>query len=745
MMKSSKVLRTKESSGVRRSFHGLGFNLTVVISLLLLTVFSGKALYDGYTGYMYAITHETFEMTNQNQLLAAEIGQEFIEIHQTYSDLYDIIQHELSLPENIRSRERIVAYLKLFAEKHTALIGLAALFEPNAFDGQDAAFAGTGIYEEDGRFAPYAVQDAGRIQVVAASFDETSDEWYKKPMASQKMIAITPYKNGTDVVITLAAPIIYGGKSIGVINVDIDVSYLQQKIEKIPGTSATDYKILCMNNGIILAHGTNPKKMLANQFDKSPYWKDIFKSVSAGNIEQDTRTSKATGKKSKYVFVPLKINGLEEQWIFMSVTALEVFTTEASRSIRMTVIQYVLIMIAVIVLLYVTVSHSISKPLQHTITILKNIAEEEGDLTMRLPVTGHNEITELSSYFNQTLKKIGRSVQIVSEDTAVMDKIGKELATNMSDTAHAIHEISVNIDSVKQQVITQSSSVSSTTATIEEIIQIIKRLDGCIDTQAKSVAQSSASVEQMVANIASISQTLDKTDQTIRMLASATADGKETISTSNIVTQKISEESGSLMEASSVIEHIASQTNLLAMNAAIEAAHAGEAGKGFAVVADEIRKLAEESAAQGKTITATLKSLGGEIETLSKSSKLAEEKFSIIFNLSEQVEQMSKHLTESMREQEHGSKEVLTAIKSINSVTTEVEEGSDEMLRGGESVEQEMHKLDGLAAAITASMNEMAAGAVQINNAVQEVTEITQKNKASIENLAAEVGKFKVS
>lgn len=41
-------------------------------------------------------------------------------------------------------------------------------------------------------------------------------------------------------------------------------------------------------------------------------------------------------------------------------------------------------------------------------------------------------------------------------------------------------------------------------------------------------------------------------------------------------------------------------------------------------------------------------------------------------------------------------------------------------------------------------MNEMASGVVQINNAVQEVHEITQKNKISIGNLAEEVKKFKV-
>ena len=401
------------------------------------------------------------------------------------------------------------------------------------------------------------------------------------------------------------------------------------------------------------------------------------------------------------------------------------------------------ILIAAIITVLI-VAHRIVKPIRHATLALKDIAQGEGDLTVRLPISGNSEIADMSEYFNETIEKIRLSIQAVGRSSTEMETVGTELAANMTETASAVHQISANIDGVKQQALTQAASVTETAATIEEIVRTIKQLNNSIETQAASVAQSSASVEQMVANIASISQTLSKTDETISNLTSSTNDGKATVVNSNAVTQKIAEESGSLLEASSVIQHIASQTNLLAMNAAIEAAHAGEAGKGFAVVADEIRKLAEDSAAQGKTITTTLKELSGEIEILSNSSKTVEAKFTAIFNLAAQVKEMSKQLTESMREQENGSKEVLQAIKNINMVTNEVQAGSAEMLKGGEGVAAEMRKLDNLTHIITNSMNEMASGAVQITNAVQEVNGITQKNKENIDNLAEEVGKFKV-
>ena len=73
-----------------------------------------------------------------------------------------------------------------------------------------------------------------------------------------------------------------------------------------------------------------------------------------------------------------------------------------------------------------------------------------------------------------------------------------------------------------------------------------------------------------------------------------------------------------------------------------------------------------------------------------------------------------------------------------------MQQGSAEMLRGGEGVAIEMQKLDGFTRVITDSMNEMSAGAIEITNAMQEVSDVVQQNKASIANLVKEVSKFKV-
>ena len=732
--------------GQRNVKDGIGFKLTVIISAALLVVFAAKATYDAVVDYSSEIAENVSDTTAQNQLLASNLERTFAEVHQTCLDFDSLIQYELALPPQQRSRTRLIEHTKQLLQKNSAVQGLAPLFEPNAFDGRDAEYANNGFYKSDGRFVPYVERSGSEItlRIIEDLYTSADVQWYTRPIQEKVALMISPFEFGGGIITTLAIPIIHNGKAIGVINADVDVSSLQSRLEKIPGTTKENFKLLCSGDGTIVANGIDTSRILQNQFDLNPEFRELFKAIARKETAEQTAMSHTSGMKSKFILVPVDVSGVAENWAFISITALSVFTAQAKQNLTKTIIIYIFILILVVIILYVLVRQFISKPLRFTSDALKNIAQGEGDLTVRLPVRGKDEIAELSGYFNETIAKIGSAIKAVDENSNVMQSIGDELSSNMTETASALNEISANIDGVKEQAMTQAASVTETSSTVEEIIRTIEQLNNSIESQSASVVQSSASVEQMVSNISSINQSIAKSDSLIKILAEATSSGKQVLLESNSVTQRIAEASGGLIEASNIIRNIADQTNLLAMNAAIEAAHAGDAGKGFAVVADEIRKLAEESSVQGKTITETLKKLGEEINGLAGSSKVVEEKFNSIYELSEEVLKMSSQLTSAMAEQENGSMEVLSAIKNISTVTSEVKSGSEEMLLGGRGVASEMQKLDGLTAVIKDSMNEMVAGVGQINKAVQDVSDLAEKNKGSIGNLVGEVKKFKV-
>ncbi len=395
------------------------------------------------------------------------------------------------------------------------------------------------------------------------------------------------------------------------------------------------------------------------------------------------------------------------------------------------------------IVVYVT-ARRIVQPINVTVGALKDIAEGSGDLTVRLPVSGNDEMTDLSKYFNQTIGKIRASIKSIGNSAGKMQQVGQELASNMTETASAVYEISTNIEGIKKQMLTHTSSVVAIGSSLQVMAETIERVDEHIAVQAKNVENSTVSVRHMVSNIQSVAGTVENNLQTLKDLNGATGEGKKMIAETVKLSKAVAESSDVLLETSAVIENIAAQTNLLAMNAAIEAAHAGETGKGFAVVAGEIRSLAEAAAAQGKNITTILQTLKEKIAGVNEAALAAEHSFDAIFELAGKTQKQEERIMGDMKEQSGESEQIVHSMKRIEDMTQEVKRSSGEMLSNSNLVSQEMKRLGAMSDAIANSMHEMAAGAVQISNAVQDVNGISQTNKQSIEETVKEVGKFKV-
>jgi len=571
----------------------------------------------------------------------------------------------------------------------------------------------------------------------------SSAEWYQKTLKGKYVLTQPIFSRSAHTYISIIAIPMRDlqGKITGAISAALQGDSLSNLISDIViGETGTAY--LISPDGTIVGN-RSPELLYKNIF--SEVIKDDGGEFSAflQNALQTDETAVSVSKINNVKHVSAVCKMRYSGWtLLLTAPVSEFIAANISNFINtFALIAFVQMLISMVVA--VIIANKIVRPISSVIRALKNISKGEGDLTIKLPVTGSDETGVLSSYFNKTIVKLRDSIHKVGLDSAGMKEVGTDLECNMMSVSEFVSTITESIEGLKRHFTDQEQSIAETASAIEQIIRTIRLLNDSIGQQLSVVEESSTTFDKMNMSIGTVGGSVKVTRDAIQNLASATVDGRATLVKANEISQRISEASGGVLEASAVIENIASQTNLLAMNAAIEAAHAGEAGKGFAVVASEIRNLAEVSSAQGKKITQTLKALTGEIETLALSVSGAVEKFNFISGYSEDVNGSIEKVVQAMDEQEETGKSIWAMIKEVTNLTKDVKRSSDEMLSGGEKIISETSRLDSLTKVLRGSMSDIASQVELINSATEESLEIAKKNKESIDSLVLEVGKFK--
>ena len=560
---------------------------------------------------------------------AAIIGQSLGEASRSVEDLLSTVRALKS--EKTTDRRNLPAVFREIMEKNKGFFAIWAIFEENAWDGKDAAFAREPEYAPKGAFAPWAYREGDKVMVKTGMEGETDLEsyygdFYTIPVESGKSLFLEPYEEKIEgdravLMTTYAVPIVDGrGSTLGALGIDLALDFIAKLL--------ADSLAYDGSAGRLVSSGM---MILGDQKDPSLAGKNLSEVAAAEEIERLQAVSD-TGLESVFetkegatklvrILEPVRLEGDSKPWVYSLAIPADVFFL-AIRKVLLLLIVSSFVALALSGALVFLLADRLMRPLMALEGTFKKM--EQGDLGVRVPQShSGDEAGSISRAFNFFASRLADLVEGIRGSASAIESSSAALTDAIRHAEACASEIKGGIRDTMADISAQESALSGAKAGVSAIVSAIAYLDVSISLQTMSLNEAAASVEEMVGNIQSIAKGSESISSEIRSLDDSGASGRERMAAVLAAIESIVGLSAALGEANETIESVASRTNLLAMNAAIEAAHAGEAGKGFAVVADEIRALAENTHEQSKAIAASIAQIRGAIDESSSSSSLA--------------------------------------------------------------------------------------------------------------------------
>ena len=337
-----------------------------------------------------------------------------------------------------------------------------------------------------------------------------------------------------------------------------------------------------------------------------------------------------------------------------------------------------------------------------TLVLLKEL--ELGNLSERIEVkTSNSSLNELTNLLNKMADNfefnIDSVLKVLDEYTNYnyLNKIDtKNTKAHLKQLGSGLNSLGDSINEMLKHNKRIGLTLNSSSDTLLSNVEI---LNISSNSAAVSLEETAAALEEITSTITNNNLSITQMSTYASSLTQSTKNGQNLANKTMKSMDEINEQVISINTAITVIDQIAFQTNILSLNAAVEAATAGEAGKGFAVVAQEVRNLANRSAEAAKEIkelvnSANIKAAEG--KTISQS---------MINGFSELNENISKTLN-LMDDISNSSKEQQSGIEQINIAVSEQDQQTQKIAQAAGETYNIAIDTSGISKKIVDSVNE---------------------------------------